>query len=63
MESEEESVRCFLDNFQDDRIVAFVLVSLEAAGVRRRFVVAVPFQAAALGRDLTVRMQFFSNVA
>jgi hypothetical protein len=37
--------------------------SLEAAVVRIRFVVAVPFQAAALGRDLTVRIQFFNNVA
>jgi len=34
MESEEESVRWFLDNFQDDRIVAFVLVFSEAVGVR-----------------------------
>ena len=36
--------------------------SLEAAALDW-LVVAVPFQAAALRRDLTVRMQFFSNVA
>jgi hypothetical protein len=60
MESEEELVRWFSDNFQDDRIVAFVLVFSRNS---RSLVVAVSIQAAALGRDLTVRMQFFSNVA
>jgi hypothetical protein len=59
MESEEELVGWFLDNFQDDQIVAFVLVFFRSS---RSLAVAVPIQAAALGRDLTVRMQFFSKL-
>jgi hypothetical protein len=58
METEEELVGWFLDNFQDDQIVALVFFRSS-----RSLAVAVPIQAAALGRDLTVRMQFFSNVA